>query len=117
MGGSNRLIITGGSNDPPFLSFAETNIMTITASHPFAIDSAVDSSAIQRIQIVAAQNSDIAYDAIITYNNGRDYRYTFEDDATARRWHELLTDDVARAQTSWGREVNRAIRAGDIEQV
>lgn len=91
--------------------------MTATATaHPFTIDQAVESSAVQRIALIPAADGTMAYDAIITFNNGREYTYNVEDDATAQKWHSLLSDATDRAAISWGAEVNRAIRHGDIEQ-
>lgn len=91
--------------------------MNATATaHPFAIDQTVQSSAVDRIQLVPAADGTAAYDAIITFNNGREYVYNVEDDATAQKWYSLLSDDTDRAAISWGAEVNRAIRHGDIEQ-
>lgn len=91
--------------------------MNATATaHPFTIDQAVTSSAIERIALVPAADGTAAYDAQITFQGGRQYVYNVEDDATAQKWHSLLSDDADRAATSWGAEVNRAIRHGDIEQ-
>jgi len=89
--------------------------MTTATAHDYAIDATVQSSAVSRIQLMPAADGSMAYDAAITFNNGRVYRYTVEDDATARRWYDLLTDAQAKAATSWGYEVNHAINHGDLE--
>lgn len=86
-----------------------------TTAHPFTIDQAVTSSAVERIQLVPAADGTMAYDAIITFQGGRQYVYGVEDDATAEQWFNLLSDATDRAATSWGTVVNRAIRHGDIE--
>lgn len=90
--------------------------MNATATaHPFIIDQTVQSSAVERIQLIPAADGTMAYDAQITFQGGKVYTYNVEDDATAARWHSLLSDPADRAATSWGAEVNRAIRHGDIE--
>jgi len=50
-------------------------------------------------------------------NPDKVYRYIFEDEGAAHRWHELLNDDDAKAATSWGYEFNRALKHGDIETI
>ena len=90
--------------------------MNATATaHPFTIDQAVTSSAIERIALIPAADGTPAYDAQITFQGGRQYVYSVEDDATAEQWFNLLSDAADRAATSWGTVVNRAIRHGDIE--
>lgn len=89
--------------------------MTTATAHSFTIDQAVQSSAVQRIALIPAANGTPAYDARITFQNGREYLYNVEDDATAQKWYSLLSDETDRNATSWGAEVNRAIAHGDIE--
>lgn len=89
--------------------------MTTATTHPFTIDQEVTSSAIQRIALIPAADGTDAYDARITFQNGREYLYNVEDDATAQKWYSYLSDAADRAGTSWGAEVNRAIAHGDIE--
>lgn len=89
--------------------------MTTATAHPFTIDQAVQSSAVQRIALMPAADGTAAYDAQITFNTGKVYTYNVEDDATAQKWHSLLSDDSDRNAISWGAEVNRAIAHGDIE--
>lgn len=94
-------------------------IMTTTSLHPYAVSwtfSEEESSAIQLLELVPAQNGTAAYDANISFRSApqRVYRYEVEDDATAQRWSDLLNDPSARSATSWGYEVNRARAHGDI---
>jgi len=57
------------------------------------------------------------YDLLVIFNSNPDkiYQYAFEDDAAALRWIDLLSDSEAREATSWGRELNRALKHGDLE--
>ena len=89
--------------------------MTTATAHSYTIDQTVTSSAVQRIALIPAADGSTAYDARITFQNGREYLYTVEDNATARRWFALLSDPDDREATSWGAEVNQAIAHGDIE--
>jgi hypothetical protein len=81
---------------------------------------AVNSSAISRLGIII-DNDDIPHLLVIfNSNTNKVYRYIFEDDLSsgaARRWHELLTDDEARAETSWGSMLHRALKHGDLETI
>jgi hypothetical protein len=89
--------------------------MTTATAHSYTVDQTVTSSAIQRIALIPAADGSPAYDARITFQNGREYFYTVEDDSLAQTWHSLLSDPDDRNATSWGAEVNRAIAHGDIE--
>ena len=81
----------------------------------FAIASDVESSAISHIEIVADGN---CYDLLVTFtSSGKVYRYAWEDEGECERWFNLLSDDEAKASTSWGREFHRALKHGDIEQI
>lgn len=76
-----------------------------------------ESSAIRSIEIVPSDNSDV-YDALITYQSSdKVYRYNIEDDATAQKWFSLLSNAEDRGNTSWGREVSRAIKHGDLDLI
>ena len=41
----------------------------------------------------------------------------FEDDGAAERWIDLLSDEESREATSWGRELHRALKHGDLETI
>jgi hypothetical protein len=75
------------------------------------------SSAILRIAVVS--NDTGTYNLLVIFHSNVDkvYRYIFEDDGAAMRFINLLEDRVARAETSWGYEFNRALKNGDIEIV
>ncbi len=90
--------------------------------HPFTSSTSglgynVVSSAISKIAVVS--NDTGTYDLLVIFHSNVDkvYRYIFEDDGAAIRFINLLEDDVARAETSWGYEFNRALKHGDIEIV
>lgn len=96
--------------------------MTVTYHVPTAdqfrlLSVAVNSSAIARLAIVL-DNDNIPH-LLVMFNSNPDkvYRYIFEDEGAAHRWHELLNDDEAKAATSWGYEFNRALKHGDIETI
>ena len=76
---------------------------------------AVNSSAISKLAVV--ENEDRTYDLLVIFNSNPDkvYRYAFEDDGAALRWMNLLEDSDAREATSWGRELHRALKHGDLE--
>ena len=86
---------------------------TITASHPFTIERSVKSTAVRYISIIPGEA--LGYNVIITFHGDNKYVYNVEDCAPAEKWFHLLSDDADCAATSWGAEVNRAIRHGDIE--
>ena len=91
-----------------------------TAEQAKYLTVAVDSSAIARLGIVI-DNDEIPH-LLVIFNSNPDkvYRYIFEDDLSsgaAFRWNELLNDDDARNQTSWGSELHRALKHGDIEPI
>jgi hypothetical protein len=88
---------------------------TMTTTHPFTIHKNVNSSAVEEISLQPASDGTLSYDATIIFRGGREYVYNVEDDATAEKWYSLLSNDEDRASISWGAEVNRAIRHGDIE--
>lgn len=77
----------------------------------------VTSSAIARLAITLEDGG--TYNLLVFFNSNpaKGYRYAFEDDGAARRWWDLLNDDEARANTSWGREFHRALKHGDIETI
>lgn len=89
--------------------------MTTATLHQFTIDQTVTSTAIQRIQLIPAADGTAAYDAVVTFQGGREYVYNVDNDATAERWYSLLSDAESNAATSWGNEVNHAINHGDME--
>ena len=78
---------------------------------------AVNSSAIARLGIVIDNDNIPHLLAVFNSNENKVYRYIFEDDGAARRRHDLLNDDEAKAATSWGTMLNRAIKHGDIERI
>jgi hypothetical protein len=88
-----------------------------TAEQAKYLTVAVSSSAIARLGIVI-DNDDLPH-LLVIFNSNEDkvYRYIFEDDGAARLWHELLRDDEAKAETSWGQLFNRALKHGDIEPI
>jgi uncharacterized membrane-anchored protein len=81
---------------------------------------AVNSSAISRLGIII-DNDDMPHLLVIFKSNqNKVYMYIFEDDLSsgaARRWNELLNDDDARAATSWGSMLHRALKHGDLEKI
>jgi hypothetical protein len=92
--------------------------MLTATRHQFCITASVDSSAFSQVAIVPAQDGTDAYDLLVTFNNnGKEYRYIFEDDATAEKWFYLLSNEDDKAATSWGREFHRALKHGDIEEI
>lgn len=93
-----------------------------TTRHPFQVSAMFtveDSSAIRQLELVPSSEGNDAYDVMISYHSTPDkvYRFAVENDATAQRWYDLLTDSEARSMTSWGYEVNHAKAHGDIELV
>lgn len=91
-----------------------------TAEQAQLLTVAVQSSAIARLGIVT-DNDNIPH-LLVIFNSNPDkvYRYIFEDDLSsgaARRWWDLLNDDEARAEVSWGRELHRALKNGDLETI
>ena len=76
---------------------------------------AVNSSAISKLSVV--ENEDQTCDLLVVFNSNPEkvYRYAFEDDGAALRWMNLLEDSDAREATSWGRELHRALKHGDLE--
>jgi hypothetical protein len=96
--------------------------MTTATRHPFKVSwvfTEEESSAIHRMELVPAQDGTDAYDTIISFRSSPEkvYRYAVEDDATAQRWNDLLSDPSARSMTSWGYEVNHARAHGDIVEM
>jgi len=88
-----------------------------TAEQARYLTVAVSSTAIARLGIVI-DNDDIPHLLVVFNSNEQKvYRYIFEDDGAARLWHELLRDDEAKAATSWGRMLHRALKHGDIEPI
>jgi uncharacterized membrane-anchored protein len=80
----------------------------------------VNSTAISRLGIII-DNDDMPHLLVIFKSNqNKVYRYIFEDDLSsgaARRWNELLNDDDARNETSWGSMLHRALKHGDLETI
>ena len=88
----------------------------MTTATDLSIASDVLSSAIARLEIVSAEGD--SYDLLVTFtSSSKVYRYAFDDDASVIKWHDLLSDDEAKAATSWGQMFNRALKHGDIEQI
>ena len=93
-----------------------TNDMTTaTASRTF-VHQSVNSSAISQLSVISGEYEG-TYDLLVIFNSNPDkvYRYAFEDDGAALRWIDLLEDSDAREATSWGRELHRALKNGDLE--
>jgi hypothetical protein len=88
---------------------------TATASRTF-VHQSVNSSAISQLSVISGEMEG-TYDLLVIFNSNPDkiYQYSFEDDAAALRWIDLLSDNEAREATSWGRELNRALKHGDLE--
>lgn len=91
-----------------------------TAEQALLLTFAVQSSAIARLGIIT-DNDNIPH-LLVIFNSNPDkvYRYIFEDDLSsgaARRWWDLLNDDEARVEVSWGRELHRALKNGDLETI
>ena len=77
-----------------------------------------ESGAIKMLELVPAQDGSMAYDALIQWrSSAKVYRFAVEDDATAAKWFDLLSDPEARSSVSWGSLIARARRHGDIESV
>jgi hypothetical protein len=93
---------------------------TITTDATSTLGQRVYSSAIDRIAVTQADLPG-TYNAIVWFHSNptKGYRYAFEDDATAYRWIELLANDQDpdAVPFSWGRELNRALKHGDIEPI
>jgi len=88
---------------------------TATASRTF-VHQSVKSSAISELSVISGEYEG-TYDLLVIFNSNPDkvYRYAFEDDGAALRWMNLLEDSDARDATSWGRELHRALKNGDLE--
>lgn len=103
---------------PPLMTATAYAIPTAEQAQLLTI--AVQSSAIARLGIIT-DNDNIPH-LLVIFNSNLDkvYRYIFDDDLSsgaARRWWDLLNDDEARAATSWGRELHRAVEAGDLHTI
>ena len=88
--------------------------------HPFCIRHEFlpeESSAISLIEILPTSLESLdAYDVLISWRNSdKVYRFAVEDDATAEKWYSLLSNEEDFKNTSWGYEVSRARKHGDIE--
>ena len=97
-----------------------TAYATFTADQAQLLTATVNSSAIARLGIVIDNDNMPNLLVIFKSNESKVYRYIFEDDLSsgaAFRWNELLNDDDARNQTSWGSELHRALKHGDIEPI
>jgi hypothetical protein len=92
------------------------DMTTATASRTF-VHQSVNSSAISQLSVIS---SDIGgYELLVIFNSNPDkvYCYSFEDDNVAARWIDLLSGEESRNATSWGRELHRALKHGDLETV
>jgi hypothetical protein len=97
-----------------------TAYATFTADQAQLLTVAVNSSAINRLGIVIDNDNMPHLLVIFNSNQNKVYRYIFEDDLSsgaAFRWNELLNNDDARAETSWGSELHRALKHGDLETI
>jgi hypothetical protein len=92
--------------------------MTTATRHPFAISSTFteeQSSAVSMLELLPSAEGNDSYDVLVSYQTSdKVYRYEVDDDATAQRWYDLLSDPEGRSLTSWGYEVNRARAHGDV---
>jgi len=90
---------------------------TATLSRTF-VHQSVNSSAISELSVISGEQEG-TYDLLVIFNSNPDkvYRYAFEDDGAADRWIDLLEDADARNATSWGRELHRALKHGDLESI
>jgi len=86
-----------------------------TLSRTF-VHQSVNSSAISQLSVISGEQEG-TYDLLVIFNSNPDkvYHYAFEDDNAAVRWIDLLEDSEAREATSWGRELHRALKNGDLE--
>jgi hypothetical protein len=96
--------------------------MTATITHhAFKVSwvfSEEESGAVKMLELVPAQDGTDAYDALIQWRTSeKTYRFAVEDDATAAKWFDLLSDPEARSSVSWGSLIAAARRHGDIESV
>jgi hypothetical protein len=93
---------------------------TLTA-HAFKVSwvfTEEESGAVKMLELVPAQDGTMAYDALIQWRSSeKTYRFAVEDDATAAKWFDLLSDPEARSSVSWGSLIAAARRHGDIEAV
>jgi len=91
------------------------------AAHPLKVSwvfTQEESSAIKMLELVPAQDGTLAYDALIQWrSSSKVYRFAVEDDATAYKWFDLLSDPETRSSVSWGALIAHARRHGDIEAV
>jgi hypothetical protein len=97
-----------------------TTYTTFTAEAAQLLTVSVNSTAIARLGIVIDNDNMPHLLVIFKSNESKVYRYIFEDDLSsgaARRWHELLNDDEAKSATSWGSELHRALKHGDLETI
>lgn len=97
-----------------------TAYATFTADQALLLTVAVNSSAIARLGIVIDNDNMPHLLVIFNSNTSKVYRYIFEDDLSsgaAYRWNELLNDDDARNETSWGSMLHRALKHGDLETI
>ena len=97
-----------------------TAYTTFTAEAAQLLTIAVNSSAISRLGIVIDNDNMPHLLVIFKSNTNKVYRYIFEDalsSGAARRWNELLNDDDARNETSWGSMLHRALKHGDLETI
>jgi hypothetical protein len=93
------------------------DMTTATASRTF-VHQSVNSSAISQLSVISGEQEG-TYDLLVIFNSNPDkvYHYAFEDDGAAARWIDLLSDEEARNATSWGRELHRALKHGDLETI
>ena len=92
------------------------DMTTATASRTF-VHQSVNSSAISQLSVISSEIG--GYELLVIFNSNPDkvYCYSFEDDNVAARWIDLLSDEESRNATSWGRELHRALKHGDLETV
>jgi len=90
---------------------------TATLSRTY-VHQSVNSSAISELSVISGEQEG-TYDLLVIFNSNSDkvYHYAFEDDGEATRWIDLLQDADARNATSWGRELHRALKHGDLEVI
>lgn len=90
---------------------------TATLSRTY-VHQSVNSSAISELSVISG-DVEGTYDLLVIFNSNPEkvYHYAFEDDGAAERWIDLLEDADARNVTSWGRELHRALKHGDLESI
>lgn len=92
--------------------------MTTAITSRTFVHQSVNSSAISQLSVISGEVEG-TYDLLVIFNSNPDkvYHYAFEDDSAAERWIDLLSDQESRDETSWGRELHRALKNGDLETI